>query len=106
MAITGNPVARGLMDGVTAEVTRLCVLDDAPRNTCSRLYGACWRAWRAMGGQRLITYTLNEENGAAVRGAGFRVVAQVRPRPWNHAGRTRDVHPVHALPKQRWELTA
>jgi hypothetical protein len=59
-----------------------------------------------MGGRKLVTYTLTTESGAAVRGAGFRVVAQVRPQPWNHAKRQRAEHPVHKLAKQRWELTA
>jgi len=33
VAIVGNPVARLLMDGVTAEVQRLCVREDAPPNS-------------------------------------------------------------------------
>lgn len=35
VAIVGRPVARMLDDGVTAEVTRVCVVDHAPKNTCS-----------------------------------------------------------------------
>jgi len=97
VAVVGNPVARGLADGLTAEVTRLCVSAEAPRNTCSRLYGACWRAWRAMGGRRLVTYTLVTETGAAVRGAGFKLVAQVRPSQWSTPSRPRSSHPVYSL---------
>lgn len=60
VAIVGRPVARGNQDGLTAEVTRLCVLDDQP-NACSMLYAAAWRAARSMGYRRLITYTLVSE---------------------------------------------
>lgn len=56
VAIVGRPVARMAADGWTAEVTRLCT--DGTRNACSMLYRAAWRACRAMGYRRLITYTL------------------------------------------------
>ena len=35
VAIVGRPVARKLDDGFTAEVLRVCVKDDSPKNTCS-----------------------------------------------------------------------
>ena len=63
VAIVGRPVARMLQDGWTAEVIRLCT--DGSRNACSLLYGASWRAARALGYRRLITYTLPEEGGQA-----------------------------------------
>lgn len=69
VAIVGRPVARMLQDGVTAEVTR--VATDGTPNACSMLYGAAWRAARAIGYRRLITYTLPEEGGASLRGAGW-----------------------------------
>lgn len=62
-AIVGRPVARVLQDGWTAEVTRL--VTDGTLNACSMLYGACWRAARALGYRRLVTYTLPEEGGRA-----------------------------------------
>ncbi len=61
VAIVGRPVARGLADDFTAEVTRLC--STGIRNACSLLYAACWRAARALGYHRLVTYTLPEEGG-------------------------------------------
>ena len=48
VAIVGRPVSATLQDGVTAELTRLCVNEDAPKNTCSFLYGRCWRIWQQM----------------------------------------------------------
>lgn len=81
VAIAGLPVSRVLMgDGVTLEVTRVCVMDDAPKGSSCALYAACWRAARALGYQRLITYTLQTESGASLRGAGWRVIAERAPR--------------------------
>ena len=56
VAIVGRPVSRYLDDGWTLEVTRLCT--DGTKNACSMLYAAAWRAARAMGYKRLITYIL------------------------------------------------
>ena len=101
--IVGRPVARGAQDGWTAEVTRCAT--DGTKNACSKLYAAAWRACRAMGYVRLITYTLPEEGGASLRGAGFRVVAQTRGGSWSCKTRPRvDTHPLQG--KLRWERTA
>lgn len=107
VAIIGRPVARKLDDGVTCEVTRLCVLDDAPKNACSFLYRAAWRAWSAMGGERLVTYILESESGSSVKGAGMRQVA-VSPK-WKEgtgwANRDgREWQKIHSEQKTRWEL--
>lgn len=102
VAIVGMPVARHMADGYTAEVTRLAVLE-GNRNGCSMLYGAAWRAARAMGYRRLITYTLASEPGSSLRGAGWREVASVRARSWHTPTRPRDdKHPALQL-KVRWE---
>lgn len=80
VAVVGNPLSATLMDGWTAEVLRVCTPDDAERNCCSMLYGACWRAWKGMGGRRLVTYTLATEPGTSLRAAGFRRAAEVKGR--------------------------
>lgn len=72
VAIVGRPVARFLDDGWTLEVNRTCT--DGTRNANSMLYGACWRAAKAMGYRRLITYTLPEESGASLRAAGWKCI--------------------------------
>ena len=101
VAIVGRPLARHLDDQWTAEVTRVCVLERA-RNACSLLYGACWRAARALGFRRLVTYTLADEGGASLRGAGWRVVAETAGGTWSRASRPRvDEHPTQT--KLRWE---
>ena len=101
VAIVEPPRARHLNDGWTAEVTRVCT-DGAP-NACSMLYGACWRAVKALGYTKLITYTLAEEGGASLRGAGWKVVAESKGGPWSRKARPRvDLHPLQA--KLRWEV--
>lgn len=70
VAIAGRPVAPALQDGLTMEILRVCT--DGSRNACSMLYGACRRAARALGYQRILTYTLPTEGGASLRAAGFR----------------------------------
>ena len=100
VAIVGRPVARGNQDGWTAEVTRLA--SDGSKNVCSLLYGAAWRAARAMGYRRLITYTLSTEPGTSLRAAGWKVVGSVRGRSWTTPSRPRvDRHPLQE--KLRWE---
>jgi hypothetical protein len=102
VAIVGNPVSATLMDGFTAEVLRVCVRPEAPRNACSFLYGRCWRIWQQMGGLRMVTYTLQSEGGASLRGAGFKIMGEVRPhRRWQDKGR--EFHPIYGQAKFRWE---
>lgn len=69
VAIAGRPVARRLDDGETLEILRVCT--DGTRNACSMLYRAICRAAKALGYRSAITYTLPEEGGASLRGAGF-----------------------------------
>ncbi len=100
VAIITRPVARRLDDGWTAEVSR--VATDGTRNACSKLYGAAWRAARALGFRRLITYTLPEEGGASLRGAGWRCVGEAGGGSWSRRDRPRvDLHPLQQ--KLRWE---
>src|SRR5690606_4834658 len=70
--IVGRPDSRMLGGGWTAEVTRCC--SDGTRNAPSMLYRAAWRAARALGYRRLVTYTLPEEGGASLRAAGWRLI--------------------------------
>jgi hypothetical protein len=78
VAIVGRPIARALDDGQTLEVNRTCT--DGTKNVNSMLYGAAWRATKALGYSRLVTYTQAGESGASLRGAGWRVVAHRRAR--------------------------
>lgn len=103
VAIVGRPNARHEDNGYTAEVTRLCT--DQTRNACSILYAACWRAVRAMGYLRLITYTLPEEGGASLKASGFKLLGVAGGGTWNRprSGRFRvDKHPTQQ--KFKWEM--
>lgn len=103
VAIVGRPVARMLNDGWTCEVTRLAT--DGTRNACSILYAAARRAALALGWRRLVTYTLPEEGGASLRGAGWRVIMErTGGGTWSRESRPRvDKHPTQQ--KMRWETS-
>jgi hypothetical protein len=93
VATIGRPVARHLQDGYTAEVTRCCT--DGTRNAASMLYAAAWRAARAIGYRRLITYTLAEERGTSLQAAGWRMLGERRGKSWHTPSRPRvDRHPT------------
>lgn len=99
VAVSGRPVARGLDDGLTVEVTRLCT--DGSPNACSMLYGAARRAAIAKGFRRGLTYILASENGASLRAAGYRLLWTVKGRSWDTPSRPRiDKHPTDD--KQAW----
>jgi len=107
VAIVGNPLSATLMDGFTAEVLRVCVTDKAPKGTNSFLYSRCWRIWRLMGGTRMITYTLQDESGASLRGAGWKIVGEVKPHNnWNSKKdrSKRRWQPIYGQQKFRWEV--
>ncbi|WP_245936286.1 XF1762 family protein [Streptomyces cahuitamycinicus] len=102
VAIVGRPVARHFDDGQTLEVTRTAT--DGVRNANSLLYGAAWRAAKALGYTRLITYTQEGESGASLRAAGWTVIAQRRPRPgWDCASRPRQAHGTENVARTLWE---
>lgn len=98
----GRPVARRLDNGTTLEVTRCCT--DGAKNASSMLYGAAWRACKAMGYVRLITFTLKSESGITMRASGWRVVHETPGRSWSVPSRPRvTTHPLG--PKLLWEVT-
>ena len=101
-AIVGRPVSRHLDDGWTLEVNRCCT--DGTRNACSMLYAAAWKAAKALGYRRLITYTLPEEGGASLRGAGWRLIGLRGGGNWNVKSRPRIDTAEHlAGQKHLWE---
>lgn len=99
VALVGRPVSRMLDDGYTLEVNR--VATDGAMNCCSLLYGAAWRAGRAMGYRRMVTYTLPKEGGGALRAAGWRLIGQAGGGEWGNAKRPRVT--LHPELKLRWE---
>lgn len=112
VAIVGNPLSATYMDkekyGHVAEVLRTCVDDSAPKNAVSFLYAACTRVCRELGYDVLISYTLLEESGASLRGAGWTHVADTRLvmpgwRKNDHLSGTREYQEVMGKQKHRWE---
>ena len=69
VAMVGRPVSRYYDDGRTLEINRCCT--DGTRNACSILYAHAWRAAKALGYKRIVTYTRRSEPGASLRAAGF-----------------------------------
>ena len=100
VCIVGRPVSRVLDDSWTAEVLRLCT--DGTPNAPSFLYGRAWRAARALGYAKLVTYTLDTEPGTSLKAAGFTMTERTTGGTWNCPGRPR----VNTTPNQRklrWE---
>ena len=98
--IVGRPVSRMRDDGRTLEVTRCGT--DGTKNACSFLYGAAARAAFALGYTRIGTYTLPEEGGASLRGAGWKLIGERGGGSWSRDERPRvDKHPTQG--KLLWE---
>lgn len=112
VATAGRPVARMLDDGRTIEVSRVCV-EGEHKNANSALYGAIGRAAKALGYERMVTYTLTSESGASLKAAGFAGPTPIGRNTWvrpNQPDRVR--HDVTLwgerrnaanLDKNRWE---
>tara|TARA_A100001011_G_C13680336_1_gene583394 strand:+ start:46 stop:513 length:468 start_codon:yes stop_codon:yes gene_type:complete len=103
--IVGRPVARKLDNRFTLEVNRNCVLDNAPKGTCSFLYAKAIKIWQSMGGKKLITYTLNTESGSSLRAVDFNKETTVQTFKKNTGWTTRANRvwqEVQSIPRIRW----
>ncbi|CAN5951048.1 unnamed protein product [Sphagnum jensenii] len=100
VAIVGRPVSRMLDDGWTLEVNRLAT--DGTKNACSMLYAASWRAAKAIGYKKLITYILDTEPGTSLQAAGWKCIGKAGGGSWSVPSRPRvDKHPLQG--KMKWE---
>lgn len=89
----GRPVSYVLDNGWTLEVTRCCT--DGTKHAASMLYAAAWRACKALGYRRLVTYTLKEEPGTSLKAAGWTALYETPGRSWDSPSRPRvDTHPL------------
>lgn len=101
VVMVGRPVARFTDDGWTLEVLRCCT--DGTKNACSFLYATAWRAAKALGYRRLVTFTLPQEGGASLRATGWRELYKTPGKSWSVPSRPRvDAHPLG--PKTLWEM--
>lgn len=104
VAMVGRPVARMLDDGLTLEVNRTAT--DGTPNANSMLYGAAWRATKALGYRKLITYTQHQESGSSLRAAGWTVVGERQPRPgWSRPSRPRKDDGTAYVQRTLWEAS-
>ena len=102
VCMVSRPVSRSYQDGLTLEVSRTAT--DGTKNANSMLYGAAWRATKALGYGRLITYTQADESGASLRAAGWRVIAERSARKgWDAPSRPRDNDKYISTQRTLWE---
>lgn len=107
--IVGNPSAPALCNGRTFEVTRLCTVGD--HNVASRLLGAAWRASKAMGVVRLVSYTRADETGHCYKASGWLPVKHVRGENWDHGNKRTRWLPgfydpsTEIVDRVRWEIS-
>lgn len=103
VAMAGRPISRHQDDGETLEVNRTCT--DGTKNANSMLYGAVWRAARAMGYVRCITYTQYGECGASLRASGFVKLKDLAPNNgWGCVTRPRDDIGSGGVARSLWEI--
>ena len=105
VVIVGRPVARKLDDRFTLEINRNCVLDTAPKGTCSFLYSRAIKIWQTMGGKKIITYTLETESGSSLKAVNFNKETTVQTFKKNTGWTTRTNRiwqEVQATPRIRW----
>ena len=108
VVIVGRPVARKLDNKFTLEINRNCVLDDAPKGTCSFLYAKAIKIWQTMGGKKIITYTLENESGSSLKAVRFNKDTTIRIFKKNTGWTTRKNRvwqKVQSIPRIRWSIT-
>jgi hypothetical protein len=105
VVIVGRPVGRGFDNGDTLEVTRLTT--DGTPHAASMLYAAAWRAAKALGYRRLVTYTQADERGTSLKAAGWRVIAERPARAsWSVPSRPRTEGRYDVMvPRTLWEAS-
>lgn len=109
VATAGRPVSREIQkaEPLTLEVNRTCT--DGERNANSMLYGAIWRAAKALGYTRAITYIQGDETGASLKAAGWVKVKDLPARAsWAESSVAlkgiRDPVGNGGVPRQLWEI--
>lgn len=104
VAIAANPaqVWQGTGRITIARVAARGVLEDPrSKNACSMLYGAICRAAEALGYAEAWTYTLPEEKGESLKGAGFEDMGLSAGGEHDRPSRSR-APAVRSDPKRRW----
>jgi hypothetical protein len=104
-----HPVNAQLTDGVTWELRRMAVADDAPKNTASRFLAVMVRLLRKDRPEltKLVSYQdCDVHKGTIYRAAGWTAVAHSKGHSWSWGGdkgRQRNIE-QSLSDKVRWEL--
>ena len=96
--------ADGELVGVVIAGRPVSLCTNGTQNACSFLYAAAARAAAAMGYDRIITYTLDTENGASLRASGWTCQGQAGGLRWTGKRKPKeDRYPAQM--KLRYEKT-
>jgi len=71
VSIMGRPVNRHIEDGKTIEIRRLAT--NGLKNACSFLLARSCEVAFALGYEKIVTYTLEQESGSSLKAVGFRI---------------------------------
>lgn len=105
VGLLGVPKARMLaQDRFCAEAVRVCVSGDAPKGSVSKINSRLKRIWQLCGGVTFKTYTLVEEGGASLRGAGAVIDRHVPAASWSRDDRPRASRSIEQHAKHRWDF--
>ena len=85
---------------VAIEVTRLCT--DGTPDVCSMLYGAAYRAARAMGYKKVVTYILDTETGSSLKAAGYKCEGKAGGVEWTGKRKPKKPEQYPHQMKTRW----
>ena len=101
-AIIGRAINRYLDNRFTAEILRNCVLEKAPKGTCSFLYSRAMKVWQSQGGKKILTYTLETEPGSSLKAVNFNAAAKTGffKGGWQNRSNRREYTPIRKI---RWE---
>lgn len=89
VVIAGLPIARNNNDGFTIEVTRCCMRNRIYKNGVTKLLSAVYQAAKALGYRKIVTYTLQHENGHSLKACGFHLEGISKGGSWNCKSRRR-----------------
>lgn len=88
VATAGHPIARAFNGQNMLEINRTCI-DGYHKNGNSLLYGAICRAAKALGYEKVTTYTLHDESGVSLKASGFKIVDDVGLTSWQDGTKSR-----------------
>jgi hypothetical protein len=101
VALVGWPSQEQTSDEIDHLRVLRCTVKEGHKNGCSMLYGACWRAARAMGVTSMDTFTHLDEPGTSLRAAGW--IEDGLTSGGEHSRKSRPRKPQEdARPKRRW----